>query len=566
MKTLLLLSAAISCVCLAPPSIELDSCKVEGVWSQLYTEVAQFKSIPFAHAAIGERRWAEPEGISTYDGKVCDGGRINATYNHNRCYQLQFGSSTKVWPEMSEDCLNLDIYAPKFATQEKLKVMVYFHGGSSVSGGSFQFDFTRFSQEQNVVVVVPNYRLALIGFMSFTDLSAISTTKTSGNYGLMDCKRSLEWVKQHIHHFGGLSDDVTVFGQSTGGTVVLSMLASPSTAGLVKRGISLSGSPNISMLPEEAERQGERFVAQFGCASSSPADVVACMRGVPAENITAAYPSSWGDADGNNFGLPGPSKAGFNEAGLMIVDGHLVTHTLQDALSKGVNPFPIMLGNTQFETDFKPNVDVRNLTTRGELAGYLNANFAEWGETFGENIWHSHYESEYTLGNAPLVYDAIGADATGFCGSWQTARIAADSTAFTSPVYVFSMQQFPSHPFHPREGADCNYSFHSIDLFAATYTWDSFSYWGALPYQPGETDNAYGKAVRDQWAAFMDRDRPLPSWKMFSGETGYGVALIGNGTHKATLSNRTLTVEGYKMPICEMYAENGITRSFWWSN
>ena len=109
------------------------------------------------------------------------------------------------------------------------------------------FDFTRFAMVNQVVVVVPNYRLGLLGFLAFEALSKTSTTGSSGNFGLMDAVAALQWVKLYIAEFGGDPDDVTVFGQSSGGSVILNLLAIPSTVGLFDREISMSGSTNYTM-------------------------------------------------------------------------------------------------------------------------------------------------------------------------------------------------------------------------------------------------------------------------------------------------------------------------------
>ena len=56
-----------------------------------------------------------------------------------------------------------------------------------------------------------------------------------------------------LWHFKG---NVTLIGQSSGGTNILALLASPASVGLFSAAISLSGSPNITMDLATAEEQG----------------------------------------------------------------------------------------------------------------------------------------------------------------------------------------------------------------------------------------------------------------------------------------------------------------------
>lgn len=52
------------------------------------------------------------------------------------------------------------------------------------------------------------------GFLSTLDDSA------PGNYALKDQVLALKWVKENIKFFGGLPDQVTIFGQSAGAASV----------------------------------------------------------------------------------------------------------------------------------------------------------------------------------------------------------------------------------------------------------------------------------------------------------------------------------------------------------
>ena len=97
-------------------------------------------------------------------------------------------------------------------------------------------------------------------------LSEINPNKRSGNYGLRDQLLALTWVRHNIQAFGGDPDLVTLFGQSSGGTSIFALLASPHLEGLFHRTISMSGSPILNKSLADASRQNLDFLQQTGCS------------------------------------------------------------------------------------------------------------------------------------------------------------------------------------------------------------------------------------------------------------------------------------------------------------
>uniref|UniRef100_A0A3B1K674 Carboxylesterase type B domain-containing protein n=1 Tax=Astyanax mexicanus TaxID=7994 RepID=A0A3B1K674_ASTMX len=62
-------------------------------------------------------------------------------------------------------CLYLNIYTPAKPAQDiKLPVMVWIHGGGFNAGSASIFDGSILAAYQDVVVVVIQYRLGLLGF------------------------------------------------------------------------------------------------------------------------------------------------------------------------------------------------------------------------------------------------------------------------------------------------------------------------------------------------------------------------------------------------------------------
>ena len=92
-----------------------------------------------------------------------------------------------------------------------LPVMVWIHGGAYVhgSGGSGSYG-PEYLIDYGVVLVTLNYRLGILGFLSF------ETAESPGNMGLSDQTLALEWVNNNIGHFGGDPARITLFGESAG--------------------------------------------------------------------------------------------------------------------------------------------------------------------------------------------------------------------------------------------------------------------------------------------------------------------------------------------------------------
>ena len=117
-------------------------------------------------------------------------------------------------------------------------VLVDIHGGGFVAG-SGNGDNSLLSSTGHEVVVSLNYRLGIFGFLADKDLGA-----NSGDYGLQDQQAALRWVQQNVAQFGGDPSNVTIYGESAGGSSVCDAIASPTAKGLFERGISVSGEYN----------------------------------------------------------------------------------------------------------------------------------------------------------------------------------------------------------------------------------------------------------------------------------------------------------------------------------
>lgn len=182
----------------------------------------------------------------------------------------------------SEDCLFLDVYSPNVSS--RLPVMVYIHGGGYQTGSAITFNSDILAL-QGVVVVVIQYRLGPFGFLTTGD------SASPGNFGMLDQVEALRWVKDNIEHFGGNSNQVTIFGESAGGTSVSLHLLSPLSKNLFHRIIAESGvdlSPNAVQSSLFGFRFTKELAKKLECPTSNHGAMVNCIRVKKATDVQEA--------------------------------------------------------------------------------------------------------------------------------------------------------------------------------------------------------------------------------------------------------------------------------------
>jgi para-nitrobenzyl esterase len=169
-------------------------------------------------------------------------------------------------------------------------VLVWIHTGSFVAA-SANFPGTngqRLAEETGVIVVEANYRLAAFGFLAHSALESEDPARRStGNYGLLDQRAALEWVRDNIAGFGGDPNNVTLGGTSAGGQSVGLHMVAPGSDGLFHRAIVESASPTTRWRTRESGiAQGNALAASLGCTDA--ATVLPCMRSKTLSQIATA--------------------------------------------------------------------------------------------------------------------------------------------------------------------------------------------------------------------------------------------------------------------------------------
>jgi para-nitrobenzyl esterase len=265
--------------------------------------VRAYLGIPYGLPPVGTRRWTEAEPLPPSNRE------IGASKYGLTCRQRHDPNEPASDTPQGEDCLSLNVWRRASAAPGR-PVMVWIHGGANVSGGTADpfYDGHNFVRDNDVVLVSINYRLGPFGFL---DLSAEGDSirfARSRNLGLLDQLAALRWVRQHIAAFGGDSANVTVFGESAGGSAIMRLMAMPMAQGLFDKAIIESGGPaNIPMRgvePSSGVAAGKTLTRQLmaatnvrdvaGLQSLTPDSILAAAERVSAARGDALGVSTWG--------------------------------------------------------------------------------------------------------------------------------------------------------------------------------------------------------------------------------------------------------------------------------
>jgi len=517
------------------------------VGGQQHGEVTRYSGIPYAAPPIGQRRWLPPTGGE------CWKGILDATKRAPACAQAE-GYDDDVPP--TEDCLTLDIYMPRCpggASSCALPVLVFVHGGDLVSGSSSEYNMTTLALKGPSVVLCVNYRLSIFGWLALPELSARDPRGVSGNLGLLDVQAALRWVQRNIQAFSGASDKVLVFGQSSGGTIVTAMLASPASRGLFHAAASLSGSPKIAASLAAAEQYNEALKRSLQCEEPP---VVDCLLAKSTSELLHRAGKHYKEGWQPTFSIPG-KPSGLFQPPLCIVDGVTVLQEIGSALAQRVIDVPMLFQGMAQEADLRPHKVVFNMNNR-RFKQLLNKRYSHkhWPRQsrdhggLAKGIYDHFYRGDLGF-NPQKAYDSINADTGVICGNIEIAKAAA--TAFRSPVYLVIIETAPSHA-QDGDGDKkygMRYAGHTWDLKAGTEDWDD--------YIPQSSDLRFSAILQRMWYT-LARDERLP-------DEFFPMNHHGRRANLNVLGRRGVVgPRHWRDGVCAWWSHNGVGKEFWWQN
>ena len=500
--------------------VTLTEGQAAGVPSPYDDQITVYRGLPYAKPPVGDLRWQAPAPAESWRGV-----RYADTFSES-CYQPRHWDYF-VWRRddfaVSEDCLYLNVWSPVAA--DNLPVMVWFHGGSHISGQghSLIFDGTTLAK-QDVLVVTVNYRLGPFGFLAHPWLSETGDTGTSGNYGLMDSIAALQWVQRNADALGGDSGNVTIFGQSAGAQSVCSLMASGRARGLFHKVIGQSASclSSVATTDVNGYHRGSELVSKLGVKS--------------AEELLAA------EADAL---LEAMVASNWQSETRITIDGYVLDEQPPEVFSSGAQArVPVMLGFLADEDEqFFP---VTEAVTEAQLDEFL---------TFVAGQRAAELKAQYDM--ADLTPGELkGVISTDIYIALGMQRWAEYQDAIGQPTYLYYMDHIPPafHIYMPEQpfldlpgGPRSGGAYHSGDLALVFGSTDK------VGYDWTDDDRAVSEHMVRYWTNFAKTGNPndpgVTEWGAFTRDSLNTQVINVSPATVSGVKTRILDILSHRQPL-----------------
>ncbi len=491
--------------------LQLENGKVRGIYNKDKT-VQIYAGIPYAKPPVGDLRWKEPQDVDNWDGiRECDYFAPKSMQPESTPVTSVLADiySSKGWypdynmtPEqnMSEDSLYLNIWRPS-NNQTNLPILVFIHGGSLTTGSSAYEDYNGEEMaKKGVIMITITYRLSVFGYFAHQELIDESPNHTTGNYGLLDQIKALEWVSKNASYFGGDKNNITIAGESAGSSSVSAICSSNLVEkGLFKRAIGESSSIVVKKAPhtyrtlDNALETGEKIMKEFKCSSIEE------LRKIPAKKlVNTKYSNS-----------------------SMTLDGYALTKNPYEVYQDGENKEEALLnGYNVLEADaFVIPTYLINPTNKKNIKSRLV-------KAFGEDIGNKLCE---------LYKDRIEEDAFSVFNEIYSVwwfiepHHSWSNMALNNGVKVYRYQFTKNNNYHS--------TYHAGEMIYAYGNVKNCKY----GYRYNDSDLALSETMSSYWANFAKNGDPngdgLPTWNLYQNN---GDKVMELGSHVGPIDDRYL--------------------------
>jgi para-nitrobenzyl esterase len=277
-----------------------------------------------------------------------------------------------------------------------------------------------------------------------------------------------------------------IVGHSAGSENVQALLASPAAAGLFSaaamESFVLKGG-EIGTSVADAYRWYAALPSLVGCDTA--ADVLACLRGVPADMLVQ-------------------TSINATETGWVNIEPDVLPEDPFAKLQRLGSPVPLIIGSTKDEQAFVyvagPTLDPSDYAAR------IHTQFDPLSAGAGDMILSLYPATDYT--NANYALNAVESDAYYTCSTRNFARAVSGSGRPPVWRYLFT------HSYENDASLNAMRAFHAAELPFISGNLER----GVLvdPYSPSDAETALSNEMMDYWARFASTGDPngagAPQW------------------------------------------------------
>lgn len=384
-------------------------------------DVVSFKGVPYAAPTSGSNRFMAPQPVPPWIGIR------EARHLGDRCPQdREDYADTPAFSwygqtgNFGEDCCVLNVFTPSLQLNARRPVMVYIHGGGYITGGGggHVLDGSNLAAFGDVVVVTLNHRLNIFGHANFSYLNT-DLFQDAANAGQLDLIQALRWVQRNISAFGGDPLNVTLFGQSGGGSKIMVLLGMPAARGLFHRVINMSGAAGLKVTASaDTELYAKTILRTLGIGK----DCLYRLHDVSADALLIARRKVY--------------EALKIDGARPVIDGkHVVASAMEPGGIELHSSVPMMLGTTDAEATFYFRNDHRNFAVdERQVEARISAQFGLDGN--GVKALIAAYREDDPKRTATDVLVALASDVRFRIPMIRAAE--AKSKSGQAPVYLYN--------------------------------------------------------------------------------------------------------------------------------
>lgn len=502
---------------LTPCSVATSTGRIIGDCS--HNKIHKYFSIPYALPPVDDLRLEDPVSFTKNSTTLINGTNLPPT-----CPQQGIPGAE------SEDCLYLNVWAPNTLSLPRT-VLFWIHGGSNFlgSGSDPTFDGTNFAKTEDIIIVTYNYRLGMLGF--FDDGG-------STNFAVKDTIKALEWVKKNIAKFGGNPNRVTLFANSSGGTIARALMSSQSASGLFNRVILQSDPEAYGFYKRSISKDKitNKYLDVLECSDK------ACVKSKPisallqAQIQTINWALSSNDLSINNAFPLNP-----------VIDGNLISADYSSLLSSGnlPNKVDVLIGFTSNEA----GPTINSLFTTPMPSVIITPALQQiFGPARAQTIIDS---SAYQLGSGPDAtreyLEQIATDYYWRCSNQHNIRSAVLSNG-SKKTYFYELKKGIQYP--------TNSVFELCSDDAVCHQDDLLLVFGNYDQNVSQEIKTLSRQIQTAWAKFAKSGTSLKCgnshWPQVSAQN-MNVCNLGEGTITEGNTDRCDVMDSIQYPF-ELYS------------